>query len=391
MVKSTTIKLIGDDVYAIDGLRSLSSTDMIALVQLYQPLITTDGLSLYLSLYTEGLLAKKPQSHHRLLAMVNMSVHQFVKARCYLEQYGLLDTFVKPINNDHSYLYVLKHPKGVRQFLSDPLYARLLADILGQPYYDQTLNQCIRSQPDTTFYENITQPLNTSAIMQSWTKNKEDEFKLAHTKKSEFDSNGFNMDQFLQQTSDFTFPYHLRTQTNLDFIYRMATMYGLDIASIQKGMLRCIKNNAFNAKALMKYCASESDNLRHIDLETTPSAKVLQYYKQGIMLTDSEMNIIKLLMEEYKFPVSIINVLIQYCITHYKKFIKSQVTTLANSLVYSKVSDSKSALEVLEKNSYKVSYKNNRYVEEIPDYEQQEQGDEVEDNYSAFLKGATNG
>ena len=369
--QNESYRLIGDDLYIVSCFKSLSFVDVFSLSELYQPLITNDGVSLFLTLYSEGYHQDNAYNHHRLFTINNMSVHQFSNARSLLEQYGLLETLVKSIGKINQYVYLLKHPKGTQQFLQDSFYARALANTLGQENYALTLSKFDKPAQNYSEYRNITTPLNGDFISKTWDSNKEASFISVNNNEASnrYDKQLFDMEHFLASCTDFQFPYKLRNQEVLDTIYQFATTYHLSEQAIAVGLYRAIRNNQFDANALLKYCLSQSESSKTIDLVNDSPNKVLQYYKQGIALAANEIGILEKLRKDYKFNNEIINAIIAYCIETYHCFDYKQVFNSAAALAYGKVSNGEDAKRILNENkTMQHNRKRNNYVEQIPDY-----------------------
>ena len=119
----------------------------------------------------------------------------------------------------------------------------------------------------------------------------------------------------------------------------------------------------------MKYCLSQSESSKTIDLVNDSPNKVLQYYKQGIALAANEIGILEKLRKDYKFNNEIINAIIAYCIETYHCFDYKQVFNSAAALAYGKVSNGEDAKRILNENkTMQHNRKRNNYVEQIPDY-----------------------
>ena len=393
VTKNQSITLKGDDTYTISCFKSLSFVDVFSLCELYQPLISNDGVSLFMTLYSEGYHQHHAYTHHRLFTINNMSVHQFAQARNYLEQYGLVETLVKNEGKTNHYVYILKHPKGTQQFLQDGFYARALANTIGQENYALTLAKFDKPEFDYSGYQNITTPLNGELISKVWDSSKEASFQQVVTNKqaSKYDSKVFDMDHFLKSCTDFQFPYKLRSEQVLDTIYHYASLYHIDEKTMALGLFKAIRNGKFDAQALLKYCVNQVKPTNSLDLANDSPATVLQYYKQGIALTNAEAKIITDLQKDYKFSNAIINEIIVYCINSYHQFNRFQVLKHASDLVFAKISNAKDAKKVLS-NSQSYGYKGkSSYIEPIPEYieneyKPQENEKSVDSSYLSMFK-----
>ena len=62
------------DLYRVQSTDYLSSSMHRTLYLFYQPLVTVNGLALYMTLYNEATLQKTFDSHQRLSDLLNLSI-----------------------------------------------------------------------------------------------------------------------------------------------------------------------------------------------------------------------------------------------------------------------------------------------------------------------------
>ncbi|MCQ6273445.1 replication initiation and membrane attachment family protein [Bacillus sp. V3B] len=115
-------KLVPVDQYIVAANGLLHDYDRKILVFLYQPLIGSRCLSLYMTLWAEmeeNRLWSETHSHHSLMNFMDMNLKEIYEARLKLEGMGLLKTFVKESEEHRSFVYELQPPLTPEQFLSD--------------------------------------------------------------------------------------------------------------------------------------------------------------------------------------------------------------------------------------------------------------------------------
>ena len=155
----------------------LSSLQLQALIQLYQPIIGKDALALYLTLYNMPLEAvqwSQTRIHSELFTILNMGVPQTNDARMKLEAIGLMRTYRDSSSqadiNNQSFLYDLQLPLDFKQFMDHSLLSTLLFEQIG----DQSFNQLLRAWridkldthryiEITTNFDQVFQPLSSQA------------------------------------------------------------------------------------------------------------------------------------------------------------------------------------------------------------------------------------
>ncbi len=106
-----------------------SSSSLLAMGDLYLPLIGTDAFGSYFALLgeEEGIA-----THEALLAKLQLSPGEFYKAMLPLEAVGLVKTFYREEGDIHYFIYTLCPPLEPMLFLSDVLFRGVLATYLGE-------------------------------------------------------------------------------------------------------------------------------------------------------------------------------------------------------------------------------------------------------------------
>lgn len=130
--------------YTVYGEPQLDQSKQDALLYLYQPIIGSNALSLYLTFVSDVSIEGKSASlmHTDLLAAVDTGLMNLVKAREQLEGIGLLETFQKTDNEiGMSLLYQLHPPLIPEKFFQDPLMAYLLMDKVGKRRYERLVER----------------------------------------------------------------------------------------------------------------------------------------------------------------------------------------------------------------------------------------------------------
>ena len=106
-----------------------SSSSLLAMGDLYLPLIGTDAFGTYFALLGEN---KGTQTHEHLLAKLQLSPGEFYKAMLPLEAVGLVKTYYREDGDVHYFIYTLCSPLEPASFLSDVLFRGVLATYLGE-------------------------------------------------------------------------------------------------------------------------------------------------------------------------------------------------------------------------------------------------------------------
>ena len=150
--------------YKVFKSRPLTTEGKDALIYLYQPIIESDALALYLTLASDvqaqSFSGEESMTtvHLDILNAMNAGMPRFIKAKQNLEGIGLLKSYEKAdAQNGSSYLYWLQEPVHPAAFFQDELYAYLLLERVGERKFDQLVKLYQPKQCSLTDYQEVTQ------------------------------------------------------------------------------------------------------------------------------------------------------------------------------------------------------------------------------------------
>ncbi|WP_124057994.1 hypothetical protein [Vaginisenegalia massiliensis] len=134
-----------------------------SLLQLYQPLVGPQAVSLYMSLLNlpkENSQWSQRQIHAQLIQMLNMGIQECDQARRSLEAVGLLKTYRDLTSHvdwtNQSLVYDVMLPLDIHQFLEHPLLSTALFNQIGDQAYYQLLKYWTLEEFDLEHYSEIT-------------------------------------------------------------------------------------------------------------------------------------------------------------------------------------------------------------------------------------------
>ena len=253
---------------------TLTNDDMHCLSLLYQPIIGSKALALYLTL--TSLIERKnfestEYNHAFLLDLTGYSMAKFMKNRQILEAVGLLSTY----KNEDNYIYLLCPPFTAKQFLSDGVLGLYLYSKVGENIYNDLRNRFKVRRIDKINY------LNISASF-------DDVFETIHGDRIKQD-NAYIMDKKPAKNARFTnyeFNFHefindidqglLASGVNEAFkekIIQTAAVYGFDEGDMASLFNESISSTGyFDAKILKKkakvlYTYKHQDELPKIEVK----------------------------------------------------------------------------------------------------------------------------
>lgn len=158
-----SLKLNPMQTFLVKHCYSLAPLQMQSLVQLYQPIVGSTAISLYLTLMNQPLeTANQSQRilHAQLLEIMNVGIKACDEGRQRLEAVGLLRTYRdRTSHTDWRYqtlLYDLQQPLDIEQFLKNPLLSTTLYKQIGDQNYYQLLRMWQVEEIDGEQYTEIT-------------------------------------------------------------------------------------------------------------------------------------------------------------------------------------------------------------------------------------------
>ena len=129
------ITLLPADKYLVVNKTILTEEDRKYVVSLYEPIIGSDAVSLYLTLWRDldRLSFVSPDyNHHHLMTLLKLSLENIKLARKSLEAIGLLKTYFQD-GEPNSYVYELYSPMNPKEFFAHPIFNVVLYNNIGSP------------------------------------------------------------------------------------------------------------------------------------------------------------------------------------------------------------------------------------------------------------------
>lgn len=152
------ISILPADTYSVINKTVINDTDRKIVSMLYQPIIGFTAASLYFTLLDDldkSSLMSEDQTHHHLMATMQLKLEDIVIAREKLEGVGLIKTYLKKgtINN---YVYLVFSPISASDFFNHPILNIVLYNNLGKKEYEKLLNYYKIPRINLKDYEEIT-------------------------------------------------------------------------------------------------------------------------------------------------------------------------------------------------------------------------------------------
>jgi replication initiation and membrane attachment protein len=278
------------------------------LYRFYYPLTSQDACTLYCLLYS---FLNQKANMEEIVKVSRLAKSRFEKAKRELEEFYLLDSYYDAIHT--SWKLKLMPVLEPEDFLANDTYARLFLNVCGSVAFEQLKKQYVKEDPQVP-YTRVSADFDLTRLEPFWNASKERTYDRIKVKKDPLSGYNFDFERFFQGF-DRVFPPRLRTTENLKLIAELASVHGISEEDMRPYVQRSINPNThdFN-KSLLKEQVYRS---RKVSLETqdpysmAPS-QFLASKQNGIPASPADKKLIDKLVNQYKLPLDVINVLIEY-------------------------------------------------------------------------------
>ena len=285
-------------------------------MSLYQPLVSGEGVLVYMTLLSESRNSRSLDTHGRLLTMMNMSPDVFDNACARLEEYKLMKTYLKEQESRSSYIYILYSPMNIRDFSRSNLYMNRLQRILGARQLEETVSRLQGSNISLAGYSDITR-----AVVYTDEREYDRDNSFARVENrynfrdEDEDAVSFDYEKFVKTTSVLVFPAELRTKENMYLIGKIASLYGLSPDTMRILVKNCvhIETMEFDAEKLKLLASRKNPDITSAaDPYSLPPVSFLQSKQNGAAVSLTDKKILERLSVDMHFPNEVINVMIEF-------------------------------------------------------------------------------
>lgn len=386
--------LMPADTYVVVNKTILHNEDRKIITSLYLPIIGTDAVMLYFTLWSDldnSEILSMEYSHQKLVSSLRITINELKTSFDKLEAIGLIKTFIKE-GNVNNYIYELFSPVSASEFLSHPILNIVLYSNVGKREYDNLVKSFKIPRLNTSNYKEITKNFNDvfeSTSMTSYDLSLENIRKYNKLKlniNSSFDFNFLissmpkNLDTNRMFTKDIK-----ELIINLSFIYdidaiKMSNIIKMslnDNGTISRESLRKNSRNfyQFDNGGLLPTIVdnSQPEYLRKPIGDTSKRAKMIYTFEtisprellisknNGAEPTRRDLKLIEDLLVDYKLKPGVVNVLLDYAINiNNKKLTRGFVETIAGEWQRKGIETVEEAMNTCEKVHKKSSRKSDR-------------------------------
>lgn len=355
--------LLPADSYVVINKTILHDEDRKILTSLYLPVIGTDAVMLYFTLWADldsSQIVSKDFSHQKLVSNLRMTINEIENARHKLEAIGLIKTLVKR-GNVNNYIYELYSPVSASEFLSHPILNVTLYSNIGKTEYDNLIKSFKLPRFNTSNYEDITKSFNDvfeSASLTSYDLSLED-IRRYNKLKLNINSN-FDFNFLISSMPKNIDTNRVFTKDIKELIINLSFIYDIDavkMANIIKGCFN--ERGTINKEELRKSARnyyqfdnggmlptlidnSQPEYLRKPIGDTSKRAKMIYTFEtisprellikknNGSDPTRRDLKLVEDLLIDYKLKPGVVNVLIDYVLNiKDNKLTRGIVETLA--------------------------------------------------------------
>jgi replication initiation and membrane attachment protein len=411
-------ELIPIDRYQVTSNGLLHEYDRKVLTFLYQPLIGSTCLSLYMTLWAEleeNKLWSESSTHHLLMNLLSINLKDIHEARLKLEGIGLVKTYMKMDDSGRSFIYELHPPLNPEQFFLDGMLNIYLYRKIGKNHFARLKRFFSdRQMPKEEDYQEVTRAFQdvfasaTPGSLQYMQEHSEElEAEAAHEfigrqdqKPIQIDTNTFDFELLKAGLNESLVPQKALTKKVKEVISNLSFLYGIspiemknfilgainekdeiDIEDLRKGardwyqfenydQLPSLINRtqpAVHQVQLTEPKSQEEKLIRYY--ETTPPIVIFKELSGGVEPSTSNLKILEEVMIKYKLPPGVVNVLIEVTLRKTDmKFTKAFVESIASHWARLKIKTVKEAMEAArkEERSFKDSKKTGKSTRQKP-------------------------
>ncbi|KXH87212.1 replication initiation and membrane attachment family protein [Sporosarcina sp. HYO08] len=372
------------DVYKIRLSHPFSDYDRQLLTLFYQPLIGSQAMSLFMTLWADAEQPfKKEYTHYHLMNTLTLPLGPIFEARISLEAIGLMRTYQKTEGAIREFAYELLPPLDAKTFFADPLLSTFLFSKIGeQSYRNLRTRFMVNNEVEAGFNDisrtflDVYKPVQVDFASMS---NEPSQF--VGKKASEgipFEQNDFDFDFDLLRSglSEQMVPQSALSSISNDLIARLAFLYSLTPLDMQKVIMMALDDQLQLPEERLRKAAAEFYKL-HVSQEAPILHKVFQqtvpkmperpvtredeliFYLENTppieMLRDIngkeplsvDVKLAEKLINTHGFSVGVVNVLLQYVyLRNDGKLTNNYVERIASHWMNKGINDARAALEI---------------------------------------------
>lgn len=400
------VNILPADTYTVINKTILTENDRKILTMLYQPIIGSDAINLFFTLWMDldkNEFMSMEENHHHLMTSMSMPLDKIVSAREKLEAIGLLKTFYKEKEDSNNYVYELFSPISSGEFFSHPILNIVLYNSVGKSEYQRIVNyfkvpkinindyeditkeftEVFSSTPSTTFENNIQNIKSFNSLGISLSNKIDFDYLISSMPKETISDKTFTKD-IRKLINDISWIYNLSIDEIKNIILSSLNSKNM----IDKTILRKNARNYYqyqnNGKLPSLIYQNQPEYLRSpigkdskrakmiYTFETISPYNFLKSKNNGAKPTDRDVKLIENLRIDLELEPAVINVLLDYALmVNNNKLNKNFIETIAGQWKRLNIETAEEAMnQALKESKKKVSKTSNYSKKEsiVPDW-----------------------
>lgn len=369
------------DSYEIIMTQPLTHHDRQLLTLFYQPLIGSDAMSLFMTLWADAeQMADSKYNHYHLMNVLTEPLQTIFQARISLEAIGLLNTYQKNEGTSRHFLYQLLPPVSAQTFFEDPLLSTFLFSKIGEKAYRHLRGRFIGKPVEWEQYQEVSRTFldvyTPSSLAQRDAIEVDPVANPPVRTGPRFDETTFDFRLLYSGLSEQMIPQSTLSTVPRVLIAKLAFMYALTPLDMQKVVMMAIDENFQLPEARLRKAAADfykmhvskeapkltrtfeqEDSMKSIE-KGTKEEQVLQYLEQANPIDvlrgfnnkeplSVDVQLAEKLIFTHDLPIGVVNVLLEYVyIRNDGKITNNYVERIASHWMNKKVSSAKEAMEL---------------------------------------------
>lgn len=379
------ITLLPADQYLVVNKTVLTEVDRKNVVSLYEPIIGSIAVSLYLTLWRDLdrlEFVSMDYTHHHLMTLLKTNLDTIKIARETLEAVGLLKTYLKKGEINH-YIYELYSPLSAKEFFNHPIFNVILYNNIGKYEYDLLKKEYKTFRIDTKEFEDITktfeQTFKTSSEFVTFDAIGREVLPLNMQDQVDFDFILSSLPKGL--VTERNFGKRMRELiNNLAFIYQLDTLKMCEIlrltinerGSIDKEQLRKQTRKYYqyhnHGKLPTLIYRVQPDYLKSPEGDNTKRGRIIEVFEntspydflrskyKNVNPTNRDLKLLEMLLIDLGLKPAVVNVLIDYTLKkNNNKLSSAFVETVAGHWKRVGVETASDAMKLAEKENKKYN------------------------------------
>ena len=388
------------DNFVVINKTILNSQDRLTLTLLYQPIVGSIAVSLYLTLWSfldRNKFNSLGNTHNDLAISMQLKLDDIKEAKDKLEAIGLIKTYLKK-GEVNSYIYELYGPLSAYEFFNNPILDTALYNNLNKKEYKRIVDSFSLPKVDLKGYQDISCSFKDVYNFVSTEKTGNNNIKRAKHLDLSFEPN-INFNEVLSLIPEELLNIRSISKDTKELIYELAFIYDLENDAISEIIKNSLVDRKIDINLLKENCRSfykfehkgkipkivyqnQPQYLRQSQVNSTKRSKLINQFettspyeflslKQDSKPTEKDMEIIEYLMIEQKLNPGVVNVLLDYVLKiNNNKLVRKFVEQIAVQWKRSKIETVSDAIDFARSEYDKKNNKTktNKKIEAIPSW-----------------------